>query len=59
MDLRPGLIALFVVYVAVTLWMGRRALATHEPAARLNAARGFLLVVFLGVPLAVALILSK
>ena len=58
MDPKPGLIALFVVYVVVTLWMARRALAATEPAARLNAARAFLVVAFLGVPLSVALILA-
>ncbi len=59
MDLRPGLIVLFVVYVLATLWMGRRALAANEPAERLNRARAFLVVVSLGVPLAVALILAR
>ena len=58
MDLKPGLIALFALYVVATLWMGRRALAATEPAERLNAARAFLAVVFLGVPLSVALILA-
>ena len=58
MDPKPALIALFALSVLATLWMGRRALATTEPAARLRAARAFLLVVFLGVPLAVALILA-
>ncbi|MSQ31156.1 MAG: hypothetical protein EXR64_03900 [Dehalococcoidia bacterium] len=58
MDPKPGLIVLFVVYVIATLWLGGRALATTEPADRLRAARAFLVVVFLGVPLSVALILA-
>ena len=58
MDPKPALIALFALYVVATLWTARRALATQEPTARLRAARTFLLVVFLGVPLAVALILA-
>jgi hypothetical protein len=58
MDPKPGLIALFGLYVLLTLWMARRALAATEPAERLNAARAFLLIAFLGVPLSVALILS-
>ena len=55
--LMPALIALFAVYVALTLWQARRALATHEPRARLTQAMRLLALVSLGVPLVVVLIL--
>ncbi len=53
------LIALFVLYVALTAWQGRRALAATAPAARLREARLLLVVVSLGVPLALALIFTS
>ena len=51
------LIALFAVYVLLTLWQMRRALATQEPHTRLTEARRLLLLVSAGVPLLVVLIL--
>lgn len=51
------LIALFVVYVLLTLWQMRVALAAREPHARLAHARRLLLLVSAGVPLLVVLIL--
>ncbi len=53
----PALIALFVVYVVLTLWQMRVALAAREPQARLAHARRLLLLVSAGVPLLVVLIL--
>jgi len=50
-------VAAFALYLAATLWLGRRALATREPEARLRAARRLLAVVSLGAPLLAALIL--
>ena len=55
--LMPALIALFVVYVLLTLWQMRVALAASEPQARLAHARRLLLLVSAGVPLLVVLIL--
>ena len=54
----PALIALFAVYVLLTLWQMRRTLAEREPRARLGEARRLLLVVSLGAPLLAALILA-
>lgn len=51
------LIALFVVYVLLTLWQMRVALAAQEPQARLAHARRLLLLVSAGVPILVVLIL--
>ena len=51
------LIALFALYVLLTLWQMRRALATQDPHARLTEARRLLLLVSAGVPLLVVLIL--
>ena len=53
----PALVALFAAYVLLTLWQMRRALATHDPRARLSEARRLLLLVSAGVPLLVVLIL--
>ena len=53
----PALIALFAVYVVLTLWQMRVALAAREPHARLAHARRLLLLVSAGVPLLVVLIL--
>ena len=53
----PGLIALFVGYVILTAWQARRALAA-PPATRQAEAIRFLAVTFLGVPIAVAMILA-
>jgi heme/copper-type cytochrome/quinol oxidase subunit 2 len=50
------LIVLFVVYVAVTAWQMRRALAAPEGAAKQREAVRLLLAVTLGVPLAIAFI---
>lgn len=54
----PGLIVLFVLYVVVTAWQMRRALATKEPEARLNEAKRLLWLSVLGVPLLVAFIFA-
>lgn len=51
------LIALFVVYVLLTLGQMRVALAAQEPHERLAHARRLLLLVSAGVPLLVVLIL--
>ena len=56
-ELMQILIALFALYVLLTLWQMRRALATHDPHARLTEARRLLLLVSAGVPLLVVLIL--
>ncbi len=53
----PALIALFAVYVVLTLWQMRVALAAREPHARLAHARRLLVLVSAGVPLLVVLIL--
>ena len=52
-----GLVALFVLYVALVSWQMRRALAASEPAARLAEARRLLLLASAGLPLAIAFIL--
>lgn len=52
----PVLIALFVLYVLVTAYQMRRALATHEPNARLREAKRLLFTTVLGLPLLVAFI---
>ena len=52
-----ALVALFALYVLLTLWQMRRALATREPQARLREARRLLLLVSAGVPILVVLIL--
>lgn len=51
------LIALFALYVLLTLWQMRRALGTHDPHARLTEARRLLWLVSAGVPLLTVLIL--
>ncbi|MFA7248834.1 MAG: hypothetical protein WC273_04315 [Dehalococcoidia bacterium] len=53
----PGLIALFVGYVILTAWQARRALAAPQET-KLGEAVRFLIISFLGVPLAVAMILA-
>ena len=53
----PGLIALFLGYVVLTAWQARRALAASGEPRRSEAIR-LLAVTFLGVPLAVAMILA-
>jgi hypothetical protein len=53
----PGLIVLFVAYTALSAWQAKRALSA-PPATRQAEAIRFLLVTFLGVPLAVAMILA-
>lgn len=53
----PGLIALFVLYTLLMAWQAKRALAA--PAAKKQAeAFRFLLITFLGVPIAVGMILA-
>ena len=53
----PGLIALFVLYVALTAWQARRAV--RAPAeTKMGEAVRFLLFSFLGVPILVAMILA-
>jgi hypothetical protein len=54
----PVLIGLFVVYVLVTAFQMRRALATKEPEARLKQAKILLVTTALGLPLLVAFILA-
>ena len=54
----PVLIALFALYVLVTAWQMRRALAAKEPHARLSEAKRLLWTTFLGVPLLVAFIVA-
>ncbi|GMU41291.1 MAG: hypothetical protein AMXMBFR23_21570 [Chloroflexota bacterium] len=46
-----AVIALFVLYVAATVWQARRAFATQEPTARLDEAKRLLFISALGVPL--------
>jgi hypothetical protein len=46
----PGLIVLFALYVAVTAWQMRRAVATHDPEAKLAEAKRLLFTSALGVP---------
>ena len=53
----PGLIVLFVAYAALSAWQARRALAA-PPATKQAEAIRFLLVTFLGVPIAVGMILA-
>ena len=53
----PGLIALFVCYLALSAWQAKRALAA-PPALKQAEAIRLLLVVFLGVPIAVGMILA-
>ncbi len=54
----PVLIALFVIYVVVTLFQMRRALATKEPQARLAEAKRLLFTTVLGLPLLIAFIFA-
>ena len=54
----PGLIVLFALYVIVTAWQMRRALATQEPVAKLAEAKRLLFTSALGVPLLVAFIFA-
>lgn len=53
----PGLIALFGGYVMLTSWQARRALRASPEMKHAEAVR-FLIVTFLGVPLAAAMILA-
>lgn len=53
----PGLIVLFIAYVALTAWQARRAVRAPLATKQTEAIR-FLAVSFLGVPLAVAMILA-
>ncbi|MCK9487088.1 MAG: hypothetical protein M0R73_10405 [Dehalococcoidia bacterium] len=53
----PVLIALFILYVVVSAYQMRRALATQEPRARLVEAKRLLFTTFLGVPLLVGFII--
>jgi hypothetical protein len=54
----PGLIVLFALYVAVTAWQMRRAVATQDPEAKLAEAKRLLFTSVLGVPLLVAFIFA-
>lgn len=54
----PVLIALFVLYVAVTALFMRRALATQDPAQRFVEAKRLLWSSALGVPLLIAFIFA-
>ena len=53
----PGLIALFVAYVVLSAWQARRALRAPVATKQAEAIR-LLAVTFLGVPIAVAMILA-
>ncbi len=53
----PGLIALFVIYVVGSAWQARRALAAPPATKQVEAIR-LLIVSFLGLPIAVAMILA-
>ena len=53
----PGLIVVFVAYVALTAWQARRSLRAPLATRQAEAIR-FLIVSFLGVPIAVAMILA-
>ena len=53
----PGLIALFVAYVALSAWQARRAL-NAPPATKQAEAVRLLAITFLGVPIAVGMILA-
>jgi len=53
----PGLIALFVAYTVLTAWQAKRALGAPAATKQAEAMR-LLLVTFLGVPIAVAMILA-
>jgi hypothetical protein len=54
----PALIVLFGLYVLVTAWQMRRAMATKDPEARLTEAKRLLFTSALGVPLLVAFIFA-
>ncbi|MEX1021928.1 MAG: hypothetical protein WD058_02165 [Dehalococcoidia bacterium] len=54
----PVLIALFVLYVVLTIWQMRRAVRTTEPAARLREAKRLLWTTVLGLPLLIAFIFA-
>lgn len=54
----PALVVLFAIYVLVTAYQMRRALATHEPEARLREAKRLLWTTTLGIPLLVAFIFA-
>lgn len=51
------LIALFVVYVLVTVWQMRRAVQASDPQQRLTEARRLLFTTSLGLPILIGLIL--
>ena len=52
------LVALFVLYVLVTMWQMRRAFTTQEPRARLREAKRLLFTTALGVPLLIGFIFA-
>ena len=52
------LLALFVAYVALTLFQMRRAFATRDPERRLTEAKRLLFTTALGLPLLAGLILA-
>lgn len=54
----PALIVLFGLYVLVTAWQMRRAMATQDPEARLTEAKRLLFTSALGVPLLVGFVLA-
>jgi len=53
----PGLIALFIAYTLLTAWQAKRALAAPAATKQAEAVR-LLLITFLGVPIAVGMILA-
>jgi hypothetical protein len=53
----PGLIALFLAWAALSAWQAKRALAA-PPATKQAEAIRFLFLTFLGVPIAVGMILA-
>ena len=54
----PGLIGLFVLYVGLTSWQMRRALAAQDPEVKLKEAKRLLWSTTLGIPLLVAFIFA-
>ncbi len=54
----PTLVVLFVLYVMLTAWQMRRALAARDPETRLTEAKRLLWSTTLGIPLLVAFIFA-
>ena len=54
----PALVVLFVLYVGLTSWQMRRALAAQDPDVKLKEAKRLLWSTTLGIPLLVAFIFA-